>query len=141
MCSFPFNEALPGGYLFPCSPEINRFVPLFPKIKILISYVPSSPKMPLFLCSLHFKPLFLCSPEINAIVPENPWEGLFDALCWMWNSIGLVPEYCHLSSELSCSINVREHSYTYPYLSIKMHVIKTPPNACVTLHEYSPLRA
>ena len=51
-----------GGreYLFLCSPEINRFAPLFTKTKIWIFYVPCSPKMPfisqfpsfLDLCSL-----------------------------------------------------------------------------------------
>ena len=35
-------EALPGLYLFPCSPEIFQHFPLFPKIKILIFYVPCS---------------------------------------------------------------------------------------------------
>ena len=65
-----------GGYPFPCSPEINRFVPLFPKIKIFISYVPCSPKLPLFPCSPHFKPLFSSSPEINALVPHDPRKPL-----------------------------------------------------------------
>ena len=61
-----------------CSPnsEVNALVPLFPQIKILISYIPCSPILPLFLCSLIFRPLFLCSPEIKALVPQNPWEGL-----------------------------------------------------------------
>ena len=50
-------------HLFPCSPEINRFVLLFSKIKILISYmyseyVPCSPKLPLFPGFPHFRPLF-----------------------------------------------------------------------------------
>ena len=43
------------GYLFPCSPEkkIGIF-PSSPKIKILILYVPCSPKLPLSPCSLQF---------------------------------------------------------------------------------------
>ena len=57
-------------YLFPCSPEINRFVPLLPKTKILISYVPCFPK-------IAFAPLFpsfsdICYPEINVFVPLFP---------------------------------------------------------------------
>ena len=49
---------------------------LFPKNKILILYVPCSPKLPVF-------PLFLslCSPVplkncLYSPVPQNPWEGL-----------------------------------------------------------------
>ena len=46
------TEALPGGSggggggnLSPCSPEKkNQYFPMFPKIKILILYVPCSPK-------------------------------------------------------------------------------------------------
>ena len=65
------SEALPGVgmgvgmvvYLFPWFPEINRLVPLFPTIKILISYVP----VPLI-----FRPFFLGFPEINALVPLFP---------------------------------------------------------------------
>ena len=55
-----------GGYLFPWSPEINRFVPLLAKIKILISWC----LFPSF--------LDLCSAEIKALIPipQNPWEGL-----------------------------------------------------------------
>ena len=64
------DEAIPGGYLFPCSPEINWLVPLFPKNRKFV-----------FLCSLFpnivFVPLFpskfgLCSPEINALFPLFP---------------------------------------------------------------------
>ena len=52
----------------------NGLFPLFPKNKILIFYVPCSPKLPVF-------PLFLglCSPENNcpcSSVTQNPWEGL-----------------------------------------------------------------
>ena len=60
-----------------CSPEINCVVPLFPKIKILISYVPCSPKIQncLKFCSpapFIFSSLFPCSSEINALVPLFP---------------------------------------------------------------------
>ena len=66
------NEALPGVYLFPCSPEIFQHFPFFPKIKILIFYVPCSPKLPLLPCFLHFRLNFPCSPEINDIIPLFP---------------------------------------------------------------------
>ena len=62
-----------AGYLIPCSPVINDFVPLFPKITILISYVAGSSKLPLVPRSLI---LDICSPEINVIIPQNPCEGL-----------------------------------------------------------------
>ena len=60
------TEALPGGYLFPCSPEINWLVPLFPKNRKFV-----------FLCSLFpnivFVPLFASKfPEINALFPLFP---------------------------------------------------------------------
>ena len=58
-CNNPDNEALPVGYLFPCSPEIFQHFPLFPKIKILNFYVPCSQKLPLFPCYLHF---LTCGP-------------------------------------------------------------------------------
>ena len=57
---------------------------LFPKNKILISYVPCSPKLPVFpLIFRHFVPLFPrnkcpCSP-----VPQNAWEGLSDI--WLFH--------------------------------------------------------
>ena len=69
-----------GGYQFPCSPEINGLCPLFPKTKILIFYVPCSPKLPLFPCSPHFwtfVPLKICP---RPPVPQNPWEGLGDSV-------------------------------------------------------------
>ena len=84
------EEALPGGgggYLFPCSPEINWLVPLFPKNRKFV-----------FLCSLFpnivFVPLFpsefgLCSPEINTLfppVPQNPWEGLREEQVGMYHN-------------------------------------------------------
>ena len=58
------NEALwgGGGYLFPSFPEINRFVPLSPKIKISIFYVPCSQKLPLFPCTPEIHAL-ACSPK------------------------------------------------------------------------------
>ena len=76
-CTFPTcNEALPGvggGYMFPCSLEKMA---LFPQNKILILYVPCSPKLPVFplflsLCSPVPLKKCLCSP-----VPQNPWAGL-----------------------------------------------------------------
>ena len=48
------TEGLPTGYLFQCSPEINRHFPFFPKIKILIFFAPCSPNFPLFSCPFHF---------------------------------------------------------------------------------------
>ena len=68
-----------GGYLFPCSPEINWHVPLFPKIENLFSYVPCSPILSLFPCSpqnLAFVPLFPWNKCPVSPVPQNPWEGL-----------------------------------------------------------------
>ena len=62
-CYFPkckrMNKVLPGGggeggYLFPWSPRKNGLVPLFPKNKILIFYVPCSPKLSVFPCSPYF---------------------------------------------------------------------------------------
>ena len=53
-------EALPGGYLFPCSPEINWLVPLFPKNRkfvFLSSLFPNIVFVPLF--PSYFD---LCSP-------------------------------------------------------------------------------
>ena len=66
-----------------CSPKINRFAPMFPKIKILISYVPCSPKLPLFYGSPHFWTFFPLFPW-NKYAPSHPyppqikrtWEGL-----------------------------------------------------------------
>ena len=46
----------PSGVPVPLLPEINRVVSLLPKIKILVSYVPISPKLPFVL--LMFRPLF-----------------------------------------------------------------------------------
>ena len=54
------SEALQGGgHLFPCSPEINGLVPLFPKNRKFIFCVPCSPI--LSLCP--------CSPKNFAFVP------------------------------------------------------------------------
>ena len=70
-CTSHGDEALGGGgYQFPCSPEINGLCPLFPKTKILIFYVPCSPKLPLFPCSPSF--LDLCSPENMPSSPCSP---------------------------------------------------------------------
>ena len=63
-CSPEIKEALPRGYLFPCCPEKNRHFPLFPQIKILIFYVPCSPK-------LH---LFTWSRQFYTFVPLFPWN-------------------------------------------------------------------
>ena len=57
---------------------------LFPSNKSLCSPIPQNQNLD-FLCSLfskvafvplNFRPSFLCSPEINALVPLFPWEGL-----------------------------------------------------------------
>ena len=61
--------ALPEGYLFPCSAEINRFLPLFPKIKTVIFYVPCFPKLHMFLCSPDAETFVPCTPEIKSNVP------------------------------------------------------------------------
>ena len=58
-----------SGYLIPCTPEINHFLSLFPKFKILIFCVHCSPKLPLFPCSLILRPLFFCFLEINTFIP------------------------------------------------------------------------
>ena len=58
-------------YLFPCSPDINCFVPMFPKIKSLISYVPCSPKLPLFPSSIFFTETFGCKSIPSC---KCPWE-------------------------------------------------------------------
>ena len=53
----------------------NGLVPLFLKNKILIFYVPCSPKLPVFPCSFYFRPLFPCSPEkivVVALFPKTP---------------------------------------------------------------------
>ena len=72
----PINTRGPpmgGGYLFPCSPEINWSWSPVPQIsKIWFSMFPV-PKY--CLCSpvpLKIWPLFPCSPEINALVPLFP---------------------------------------------------------------------
>ena len=52
-----------------CPLKKNQQFPLFPKIKILILYVPCFQKFPLFPCSLQFRFLFPCSLEINDLVP------------------------------------------------------------------------
>ena len=77
------SEALPGGYLFPCSPEkkISIF-PLFPKIKILIFYVPCFPKLPCSPVTFSFRlfPLLLWNKWPYSPVPQNPWEGLISVI-------------------------------------------------------------
>ena len=48
-------EALPGGIRVPLFPsKKNGLVSLFPQNKILIFYVPCSPKLPVFPCSPYF---------------------------------------------------------------------------------------
>ena len=59
------SKALPEGYLFPCSSEINGLFPCLTKLKIyfLCSLYPE-----IFICfpvPLCFGNLFPCSPEIN----------------------------------------------------------------------------
>ena len=81
---------------------VFRFIPLFPKIKIVFSCVPCSPKLPLFPCFPHFRPLFACSLEINGLVSvftKQPWEGLNVSSHWAVNflillqgSIAYVPQ-------------------------------------------------
>ena len=48
------------GTCFLCFLEINSFVPLFPKIKIFIFYIPCSKNLHLFPVPLIFRPLFHC---------------------------------------------------------------------------------
>ena len=67
LMTLPILEAHPEGYLFPWN---NSSVSLFPKIKILLSYVPKN-----CLCSLVpliFRPLLPCSPEMISLVPLFP---------------------------------------------------------------------
>ena len=62
-----------GGYLFPCSPEINWLVPLFPKNRKFCFLMFPVPQY--CLCSpvpLKILPLFPCSPEINTLFPCSP---------------------------------------------------------------------
>ena len=66
-------EALPGGYLFPCSPEINWLVPLFPKNRKCVFFMFRVRQY--CLCSpvpLKIWPLFPCSPEIKGLFPLFP---------------------------------------------------------------------
>ena len=68
-----------GGYLFPCSPEINWLVPLFPKNRkfvFLCSLFPNIVFIPLFLSYLAFVPLSPWNKCPFSPVPQNPWEGL-----------------------------------------------------------------
>ena len=51
---------------------------LFPKNKILIFYVPCSPKLPVLPCSSYFKAFVPRSPEKIALVPlfpKTPWRA------------------------------------------------------------------
>ena len=66
-----------GGYLFPCSSEINWFVPQKSKICFLMF-----PVLQFCLCIpvllKEYWPVFPFFLEINAPflhVPQNPWEG------------------------------------------------------------------
>ena len=83
------NEALSvrwmvvGRVPFPWSPETNGLFPIFPKNKILIFYVPCSPKLALFPCSPHFwtfVPLFPWKICPRSPVPQNPLECLINSL-------------------------------------------------------------
>ena len=79
-CVFPCTQSWgpPRGHLFPCSPEINRFVPV-PQINILMFYVPCSLKSHLSPCSPQvqsFVPLFPWNKLPCSHVPQNPWKDL-----------------------------------------------------------------
>ena len=63
-----------GGYLFPCTPEINWLVPLFPKNRKKKCFL-MFPVPQYCLCSpvpLKIWHLFPCSPEINTLFPLFP---------------------------------------------------------------------
>ena len=67
------NEALPGGgYLFPCSPEINWLVPLFPKNRKFVFLCSLFPNIVFVPCSPQNLTFFPCSPEINTLFPLFP---------------------------------------------------------------------
>ena len=73
------TEALPGGYLFPCSHEINWLVPLFPKNRKFVFLCSLFPNIGFFNCSpqnLAFVPLFPWNKCPVSPVPQNPWKGL-----------------------------------------------------------------
>lgn len=83
-----------GEYLFPCSPKLYCFVPLFPKTEILISqklpvpfldFIPFFPKMPLF--SWSQKPMG-GHHYSQACLGENPLFRLNTVLSivHIWNS-------------------------------------------------------
>ena len=59
------SETLPGGYLFPCSSEINGLFACLTKIKILFPMFHTAWNLICFPVPLHFGHLFPCSPEIN----------------------------------------------------------------------------
>ena len=88
------NEALPGGgggYLLPCSPEINWLVPLYPKNRKFVFLCPLFPNIvfvPLFPPKIW--PLFPCSPEIYTPFPKKPWEGLIKMILSAHGSFSTV---------------------------------------------------
>ena len=59
------SETLAGGYLFPCSSEINGLFPCLTKIKVLFPMFPTAWNLICFPVPLHFGHLFPCSPEVN----------------------------------------------------------------------------
>ena len=91
------NKTLPGGggggggrgvrYLFPCSSEIFKNFPLFPKIKILNFLCSLLPKI--YICypdPFIFRLVFPCSPEKIHYIPvlHNSWEGLKNLVKALW---------------------------------------------------------
>ena len=71
-------ETLLGGEPFPCSPEINRLVSLFPKNRKLFFLCSMFPNIAFVPCSTQNVTFVPCSPGINVISPvsQNPWKGL-----------------------------------------------------------------
>ena len=66
------KELKPSQGAGTCSPRKNGLVPLFPKNKILIFYVPCSLKLPMFACSPYFYVFIPLFPWKNALVPLFP---------------------------------------------------------------------
>ena len=74
------KELRPSQGAGTCSLVPLEKMALFPKNKILIFYVPCSPKLSVFPCSPYFYafvPLFPWKKKCPcSAVPQNPWEGL-----------------------------------------------------------------
>ena len=115
-------------------PETNWLVTLFPKNQkcvFLIFPVPSpAPQYCLWSPDpFTIFPLFPCSPEINSLVPQNPWDGL--------NSSYIPRGYSHLlfihrlgpSIYRSPSKNIRNFKYPPPpQKKKKSQILATPKN-------------